>query len=107
MLRVESEVVSAVIHQGAALTVSASAQPEPRFSWHNGSSPLAPSESPYDDWRVDISTESHVERGKNAVRYSSTLTLSDVDVWDFTDYRVVVENDYGSDQTSLRLTQAS
>jgi len=108
MLRVERVVVAAVIHQVAALSVYAAAQPEPRFSWYNGSSLLAPVTSD----RYDIVTASHGagtnEHLKNSLyRHSSTLTLSDVQVWDLTEYRVVVDNDYGSNYTTLRLVQAS
>ena len=107
-LKIERDVVAAVIHYSAALTVYATAEPRPRFTWYNGTTPLTTHSQPR---RVHITADSEVdspnERWKTVFRYSSTLTLSNVDVWDLTEYRVVVENDYGSNQTSLRLIEAS
>jgi len=62
--------------------------------------------------RVDVTTafsdgSDADEDWQTVFWYSSTLTLSRVDVWDLTEYRVVASNDYGSSRTSLRLTQAS
>jgi len=61
--------------------------------------------------RVDITTDTEADSTgvdwKTVFRYSSTLRLSNVDVWDLTEYRIVVDNDFGSNQTSLRLIQAS
>ena len=117
-LRVKRDVVAAVIRQAAALTVYAAAEPEPRFTWYNGSTPVTPTTglaANAQNHRLDITTKSYSrsetdsldEDWKTVFCYSSTLTLSHVDVWDLTEYRVVVENDYGSNQTSLRLIQAS
>jgi len=105
MLRAEREVFVAIIRQTAALTVYAAAEPQPRFTWFNGSTSLTASSH----GKVDITTASHggPEAWQTLFRHSSTLTLSDVDVWDLTEYRVVVSNDYGSNQTSLRLIEAS
>jgi len=112
MLRVERDVVAAVIRQSAALSVYAAAQPEPRFTWYNGSTPLTPPRTSSEERRFDINIASNSastgERWDNYLyRHKSTLTLYNVDVWDFTEYRVVVDNDYGSNYTSLRLVQAS
>lgn len=112
-LRVESEVVSAVIHQGAALTVYAAAEPEPRFTWYNGSVLVTPTTGVHASTlhrRLNVTTASHSgsDKGwKSLFQYSSTLTLSNVEVWDLTEYRVVVDNNYGSSYTSLRLVRAS
>jgi len=118
MLRVNRDIVAAVIHHSAALTVYAAAEPEPSFTWYNGSTPLTSTTGVHtssENRPVDITTASHGgsepdstdEDWKTVFRYSSTLTLSSVDEWDLTEYRVVVDNDYGSNQTSLRLIQAS
>ena len=100
--------VAAVIHQEAKLTVYAAAEPKPTFTWYNGSTLLTPTTGLhiYTQNRVDITTTSE-EDWKTFFCYSSTLTLSDVNVWDLTEYRVVVDNDYGSNETSLTLIQAS
>ena len=100
VLRVERDVVAAVVHQSSTLTVFAAAEPRPQFTWHNGSTPLAPSAE-----RVDINATTVATPGE--WKYISTLTLSAVDLWDLTVYRVVVSNDYGSNQTTIRLTEAS
>ena len=122
-LRVERDVVAAVIRQGAAFTVYASAHPRPQFTWYNGSAPVTPSTAQDPRPRVDITTASYGDDDdgggggletdrtdadwKPVFRYSSTLTLSNVEAWDLTEYRVVVANDYGSNETSLRLVEAS
>ena len=109
-LSVERDVVAAVIRQSAALTVHAAAEPRPRFRWYNGSTSLT-SSTAEGGRRVDVTTtaddDDDDEDRKTSFRYASTLTLSSVDVWDLTEYRVVVSNDYGSEETSLRLTRAS
>jgi len=111
VLRVDRDVVAAVIRQAAALTVYAAAQPQPRFTWYNGSTPLTTTTGATTQHRrLNITTASHGssdEHWKSVFQYSSTLTLSNVEVWDLTQYRVVVDNDYGSNQTSLRLIEAS
>ena len=110
MLRVERDVVSAVIHQEAALTVYAAAEPEPRFTWYNGSTLVTSVHATTLDRRLNITAASRSdpdEDWKSLFQYSSTLTLSNVEVWDLTEYRVVVDNDYGSNYTSLRLIRAS
>lgn len=110
-MRVERDVVAAVIRHSAALTVYAAAEPEPRFTWYNGSTPLTPMTTDSRTRRVDITTDTEADSTgvdwKTVFRYSSTLRLSNVDVWDLTEYRIVVDNDFGSNQTSLRLIQAS
>jgi len=114
MLLVKRGVVAAVVGHRAALTVYAAAEPEPRFTWYNGSIPLTLGLST-DSRRVDITTASHgdseacdtKDRRKTVYCYSSTLRLSHVNVWDLTEYRVIVDNDYGSNKTSLSLIQAS
>jgi len=112
MLRAERDVVAAVIRQASALTVFAAAEPEPRFTWYNGSTLVTPTTDLHatEERRLDITTALHSgadEDWKTLFQYSSTLTLSKVEVWDLAEYRVVVDNDYGSNYTSLRLVQAS
>lgn len=118
ILKVKRDVVAAVIRQTVELTVYAAAEPEPRFIWYNGSTPVTTTTDLHTNTqnrRIDITTASHSgsevdsndKDRKIAFRYSSTLTLSYANVWDLTEYHIVVENDYGSNQTSLQLIQAS
>jgi hypothetical protein len=101
MINRPTPVVATDLHQVAVLSVGVSALPSPTFNWYNGTTPVRVGS------RVKV-TAAPVEpaEGQGQSSFVSTLSISDVDVWDLNVFTCVVTNDYGVNQTAVQLTRS-